>query len=75
MIQADGGIRTALITGAYVVLKMVVDSLRWVGRIKSNLLIEVVAVVLVGLKGDQILVDLDYSEDSMVDFDMNVVLI
>ena len=74
VIQADGGTRTASITGAFVALKIAVDSLRRGGRINRNPLTDVVAAVSVGLKGDQILVDLDYSEDSTADLDMNVVL-
>lgn len=74
VLQADGGTRTASITGAYVALKMVVDSMLRSGKIKSNPICESVAAVSVGIKGEQILVDLNYDEDSSADLDMNVAL-
>jgi ribonuclease PH len=74
VIQADGGTRTASITGAYVALQMAVDKLRRKGRIKENPLTKSVAAVSVGIKSGGLLVDLDYLEDSTADLDMNVVL-
>ncbi len=74
VIQADGGTRTASITGAYVALKMAVDKLLRAGRLKQNPLNDAVAAVSVGLKKGQLLVDLNYIEDSSADLDMNVVL-
>lgn len=74
VIQADGGTRTTSITGAYVALKMAVDSLIRKGKLKQSPITEPLAAVSVGVKEDQILVDLDYIEDSSADLDMNVVL-
>ena len=74
VIQADGGTRTAAITGAYVALKLAVDRCLRSGRLKSNPLKDSVAAVSVGLKSDQIMVDLNYLEDSSADLDMNVVI-
>ncbi len=74
VIQADGGTRTAAITGGYVALKMAVAKLLRSGRLKHNPLNDAVAAVSVGVKEGEILVDLDYSEDSTADLDMNVVM-
>lgn len=74
VIQADGGTRTASITGAYVALKIAVDKLIASGRLKQNPFINAVAAVSIGIKDEQILVDLDYVEDSSADLDMNIVM-
>lgn len=74
VIQADGGTRTASITGAYAALKMAVDSLIRSGKLKKNPIIDAVAAVSIGMKGGELLVDLDYKEDSSADLDMNVVM-
>ncbi len=74
VLQADGGTRTASITGAYVALKMAVDKLLRSGKLNSNPLTDAVAAVSVGLKDGEILVDLDYIEDSTCDLDMNIVM-
>ncbi|MEY4632289.1 MAG: hypothetical protein RIQ81_2409 [Pseudomonadota bacterium] len=74
VIQADGGTRTASITGAYVALKLAVDRCLRTGRLRTNPLKDSVAAVSIGLKGDVLLVDLDYLEDSSADLDMNVVM-
>jgi len=74
VIQADGGTRTASITGAYVALKIAVDTLIRKKRLSQNPLIETVSAVSVGLKNGEIQVDLDYIEDSSADLDMNVVM-
>lgn len=74
VIQADGGTRTASITGAYVALKMAVDRLLRERKLKENPLTDAVAAVSVGLKDEQLMVDLDYKEDSTADLDMNVVM-
>ena len=74
VIQADGGTRTAAITGAYVALKIAVDHLLRTRKLKENPLMDAVAAVSVGLKDDEIMVDLDYKEDSTADLDMNVVI-
>ena len=74
VIQADGGTRTASITGAYVAL---VDACRWLhkqGLIKKNPVHGQVAAVSVGIFGDVPVLDLDYPEDSAAETDMNVVM-
>ncbi len=74
VLQADGGTRTAAITGSFVALKMAVDGLLRKGRLTTNPIHDSVAAVSVGIKSDQLLVDLNYIEDSSADLDMNVVL-
>ncbi len=74
VIQADGGTRTASITGAYIAL---VDAVNWLmgkGSIPTNPLLEAVAAVSVGIVGGEVLLDLDYSEDSTAEVDMNFVV-
>jgi ribonuclease PH len=74
VIQADGGTRTASITGGYVAL---VDAVRYAlerGLIKENPLLARVASVSVGICGGQPVLDLDYVEDSEAETDMNVVM-
>ncbi|MGO3732772.1 MAG: ribonuclease PH [Vagococcus sp.] len=75
VIQADGGTRTASITGAYVALKLAIDKLLLDGIIAENPIIEGLAAVSVGIlpTGDCVL-DLDYVEDSSALVDMNVVM-
>lgn len=74
VLQADGGTRTAAITGAFVALHDAVTGLRARGVISGNPLRGHVAAVSVGLAGDSALLDLDYAEDSTCDTDMNVVM-
>jgi len=74
VIQADGGTRTASITGAYIAL---VDAINWLvekGSISINPLREAVAAVSVGIVAGEVLLDLDYSEDSTAEVDMNFVV-
>ena len=74
VLQADGGTRTASITGAYVAL---VDACRWLlsrGLIKKNPVHGQVAAVSVGIFGDTPVLDLDYPEDSAAETDLNVVM-
>ena len=74
VIQADGGTRTASITGAYVALQDAISTLLNSGKITENPLKQAVAAISVGVyKGEPIL-DLDYIEDSDCDTDMNVVM-
>jgi ribonuclease PH len=74
VIQADGGTRTASITGGFVALAQAVQKLRSDGLIKQDPLTGSVASVSVGIyKGTPIL-DLDYAEDSNAETDMNVVM-
>jgi len=69
VIQADGGTRTASITGAYVALARALNKFGM-----GHLLTRQVAAVSVGLAAGQILLDLDYAEDSTADVDFNVVM-
>lgn len=74
VIQADGGTRTASITGAYVALHDAVTRLVEAGSIPSSPLREAVAAISIGIVKGEVLVDLDYGEDSAADVDMNVVM-
>ncbi len=74
VLQADGGTRTASVTGGFVALKMAVDKLLRENRIRHNPIRDAVAAVSVGIKSDEVLVDLNYLEDSQVDLDMNIVM-
>ncbi len=74
VIQADGGTRTASITGACVAL---VDALNWMrgqGMVKVNPLKEMVAAISVGILDGEPVSDLEYIEDSKADTDMNIVM-
>ncbi len=73
VIQADGGTRTAAITGAWVALSLAVRGLRQAGKVKGQPILRSVAAVSVGMKDGVALLDLDYGEDSTADVDMNVV--
>ncbi len=74
VIQADGGTRTAAITGAYVALAEALGTLLRDGEIGENPLKEGLAAVSVGIVGNNALLDLCYSEDSQAETDMNVVM-
>jgi ribonuclease PH len=74
VLQADGGTRTAAITGGYVALADAVDSLLRKRAIKSNPLHGQVAAVSVGIYRGTAVLDLDYAEDSNAETDMNVVM-
>ncbi len=74
VLQADGGTRTASITGAYVALADAVDTLLKSGRIKVNPLHGAVASVSVGIYNGAPVLDLDYAEDSNAETDMNIVM-
>lgn len=74
VIQADGGTRCASITGAWVALSHALEQLASAGKIGSNPLLDSVAAVSVGVVGNEMLLDLDYDEDSTADVDMNVVM-
>jgi ribonuclease PH len=73
VLQADGGTRTAAITGAWVALSLAVRTLQRSGKLKTEPMVRSVAAISVGAKGGVALLDLDYSEDSTADVDMNVV--
>ena len=74
VIQADGGTRTASITGAYVALHDAVALLLQRGLIASSPLHDFVAAISVGVYQGAAVLDLDYAEDSACDTDMNVVM-
>ena len=74
VIQADGGTRTAAITGAYVALADACDWLLQRGLIKTNPIHGQVAAVSVGIYQNTPVLDLDYDEDSAAETDMNVVM-
>jgi ribonuclease PH len=74
VIQADGGTRTASITGAFVAAHDAVSKLLAAGRIESSPILDYVAAISVGIYEGLPLLDLDYREDSRCDTDMNVVM-
>jgi ribonuclease PH len=73
VIQADGGTRTASITGAFVALVMALDRVRQQSLIRSVPVNDYVAATSVGIVGGMPLLDLAYEEDSKADVDMNIV--
>jgi len=74
VIQADGGTRTASITGAWIALHDAFATWRTAGKLASSPLLDHVAATSVGLVDGELLLDLDYSEDSRAEVDMNVVM-
>jgi ribonuclease PH len=74
VLQADGGTRTAAITGGYLALRLAIDRLIKQNKIKTNPMRDAVAAVSVGIFEDQVLVDLDYKEDLKADVDLTVVM-
>jgi ribonuclease PH len=74
VLQADGGTRTAAITGAYVALVDAVNTLMAREHLKRNPIVGAIAAVSVGIYRGQPILDLDYAEDSSCDTDMNVVM-
>jgi ribonuclease PH len=74
VLQADGGTRTASITGAYVALEQAVAGLVGTGALTGSPLMDSVAAVSVGVVDGVACLDLDYSEDSTAAVDMNVVM-
>jgi len=74
VIQADGGTRTASITGAYVALSDALATLRYRGLLSEIPIKESVAAVSVGIVGGDALLDLNYIEDSSAEVDMNFVI-
>ena len=75
VIQADGGTRTASITGAFVALQIAIQKLLDNGTLPANPLIGSVAAVSAGMVNGVPLLDLDYSEDSGCDSDVNIVML
>lgn len=74
VLQADGGTRTAAITGAYVALADAIDHLKSRGVVPGNPLLPPVAAVSVGVIDGHVCLDLPYEEDYRADVDMNVVM-
>ncbi len=74
VIQADGGTRTASITGAFVALGLALEKMVEAGTLTSAPLKDYVAAVSVGIVDGEILLDLAYEEDSRADVDMNFVM-
>ena len=74
VIQADGGTRTAAITGSYVAL---MDAVQWLmskNLVKENPVLHSIAAVSVGIVNDDVLLDLCYAEDAAAQVDMNIVM-
>jgi ribonuclease PH len=74
VLQADGGTRTASITGAYVALALALRQLEQYGGIAKNAVRHAVAATSVGIVGGLPVLDLNYEEDSSASVDMNVVM-
>jgi ribonuclease PH len=74
VVQADGGTRTAAVTGAWVALKLATGYLVREGVLKADPIIDQVAAVSCGVHADQPVLDLDYEEDSSAEADANFVL-
>lgn len=75
VIQADGGTRTAAITGGFVALGLAVKTLLKKGALSANPLTDYVAAISVGYFNGQLLLDLNYHEDAKAQTDMNVVML
>ncbi|WP_372779912.1 ribonuclease PH [Litorivivens sp.] len=74
VIQADGGTRTASITGAYIALADAIASMLKAGTVKENPIVQQIAAISVGVFEGTPVLDLDYPEDSKAETDMNVVM-
>ena len=74
VIQADGGTRTASISGSYVALHDAIDYLLKEKKLAETPIIDSVAAISVGIMNNKVLLDLDYAEDSECDTDMNFVM-
>ncbi|MGY2645395.1 ribonuclease PH [Bacillus inaquosorum] len=75
VIQADGGTRTASITGAFLAMSIAIGKLLKAGTIKANPITDFLAAISVGIDKEQrILLDLNYEEDSSAEVDMNVIM-
>ncbi len=74
VLQADGGTRTAAITGGFVALSLAVEQLLKQKKIKKNPIIGQVAAISVGIFEGEAILDLDYKEDSNAETDMNIVM-
>src|SRR5207253_276035 len=74
VINADGGTRTAAVTGGFVALALALKKLHGLSEIRSIPLVNYVSAISVGIQGSNILLDLDYDEDSSIGTDMNFVM-
>src|ERR1700722_17215747 len=74
VIQADGGTRTAAITGGCVALVDAIRHLKKIGKLKKDPIVQLVASISVGIFQGNAMIDLDYTEDSKAETDMNVVM-
>lgn len=74
VIQADGGTRTASITGAFVAMCLAMRVLKEQGLIERMPVKDYVAAISIGIVDDEVILDLDYAEDSRAEVDMNVVM-
>lgn len=74
VIQADGGTRTASITGSYVALCDAINPLLEKGVLETTPIKDEVAAISLGIKDGEVLIDLDYEEDSTCDTDMNIIM-
>lgn len=74
VIQADGGTRTASITGGYIALALALQKLIKANMLPPNVLVTPIAAVSVGIVGNELLLDLSYEEDSAAAVDFNVVM-
>ena len=74
VIQADGGTRTASISGAFVALSLAVKKLLDKKVLTENPIIDSISAISCGILDNEVYVDLDYSEDSVADVDANIIL-
>ena len=74
VIQADGGTRTASITGAYLAVELAIEKLIDENKLKEIPIKSKVAAISVGKVRNEIILDLDYEEDSAADVDMNIIM-
>ncbi|NLC11990.1 MAG: ribonuclease PH [Firmicutes bacterium] len=74
VLQADGGTRTASITGAFVALVEAIDHLRQEGKIEKSPILDFLASTSVGIVREELLLDLCFEEDSHASVDMNVIM-
>ncbi len=74
VLQADGGTRTAAVNASFIALKLLIDYCLTAGLMQKNPLREDVGSISVGIVHDKIMVDLEYSEDSIAQVDMNLVM-
>jgi len=74
VLQADGGTRTAAITGGYVALRLAIRALMSAGKLTVDPMLSAVAAVSVGVVNNQALIDLCYTEDAAAAVDMNLVI-